>query len=93
MPCPELLMNGERNTGVFAPAEVAVCPECGNAIVVQSHAWDDLTGLPLAAELDISCVNDPMHAMDSDPGDWHKYRQSDWESVVDAIRKWTCSIE
>lgn len=34
MPCPEALMMGENNTGVFVPSEIAVCPECGNAVSV-----------------------------------------------------------
>lgn len=92
MPCPEGLLLRNPHHGVYVPETIAVCPECGGVLVVLAHAWDEATGLPLAVDLDIDCTADPLNDDDSAPWLWHKHRQSDWQPVVDSVRKWTCAI-
>lgn len=92
MPCPKALMFGETNTGIFVPDEIAKCPECGGVLIVQAHAWQEPTGLPIADDLDISCINDSLNDDEAPPQLWHKHRQSEWQPVIDDVRKWTCAV-
>jgi hypothetical protein len=92
MTCPKELLLKEPHHGVFVPDLIARCPECGGTLVVQAHGWDEATGLPLADALDIDCIDDPLNCDDTEPYLWHKHRQSDWQPIVDDIRKWTEAI-
>jgi ssDNA-binding Zn-finger/Zn-ribbon topoisomerase 1 len=69
-----------HGSGCYVPREVAECPECSGELYARSHSWIEETGQPIAEAIDIGCVNDP----DCN----HRYWQSDWQSIVDAIRKW-----
>lgn len=93
MPVPEGLKMGQPHSGVYVPETIATCPECGGVLVVQAHAWDEASNVPLSDGLDIDCVSDPLNDDESAPHLWHKHRQSDWQPVIDDIRKWTCAID
>lgn len=67
--------------GAYVPKEVAVCPECDGELMARAHAWDTATGVALAADLQIDCVRDAARMQ-------HRYWQSDWQPVRDAVRKW-----
>lgn len=73
------------------PVGVAVCPECGNKLYVYCWSWVEETGQPYGDELQIDCENISMYDSENDD-DHHKYRQSDWQGVVDAIRTWAGAI-
>lgn len=66
------------------PADVAICPECGGTLHARSMAWGDQSGVPLAAELQIDCVHEPSAR--------HRWFQSDWQPVVDQVRKWAGAV-
>ncbi len=68
------------------PSLVEMCPECGGYLIVRSFSWDALSGQPHGDGLQIDCVRDEK-AM-------HRYFQSDWQAVVDKVRKWAgCTTE
>lgn len=71
------------------PVSVAVCPECGHKLHVYCWSWVVETGQPYGDELQIDCHN---IAIWDNEEDCHKYRQSDWQGVVDAIRTWVGAI-
>lgn len=62
------------------PPDVATCPECGAKLTAQAMAWDELTGQPIGSDLQVDCVKDINMR--------HRWWQSDWQPVLDAIRKW-----
>lgn len=70
-----------HGSGCYVPREVAECPECGGELTARSMQWDEQTGVPSAADIDVQCVNDP----DCN----HRWWQSDWQPVLDAIRRWS----
>lgn len=70
------------------PRAVAVCLECGHSLHVSCNAWDEETGQPHGADLQIDCENEKWFDDDEDKGFEHRWFQSDWQSVVDAVRKW-----
>jgi hypothetical protein len=61
------------------PGSIAECPECSKTIVVMSHAYDEETNQPIGSALQIECVDDESG---------HRYWQSDWQPVVESVRKW-----
>lgn len=69
------------------PKEVAVCPECGGELYVYCHGWHTDTGQPIAADLQIDCENEKV--FDEDDGFEHRWFQSDWQSIKDAVVKWS----
>lgn len=71
--------------GCYVPRDVATCPECNADLTVRSFSWDAETGKPHRAGIDINC--------DKDPNLKHRWWQTDWQPVVDAIRKWTGAAE
>ena len=84
-PRAELLLHG-GHTGL--PPEIAICPECGANLYVYSHEWVDETGQPIATGLQVDC----MLEYDTDNEYMHRFHQSDWQPVIDAIRKWCGAI-
>jgi len=64
----------------LVPHKVAVCPECGAQLFAESTEWASESGEPSKGGLVIDCVDDANFE--------HRYWQSDWQSVVDAIAKW-----
>jgi len=87
MKCPVELMLAGPHTAVAVPAEIAVCPECSGSLRVRACAWDEETGLPHAAELEVNCVRERF---DGVTRRWnHQWWQSEWQPVRDAITKWT----
>lgn len=60
------------------PTSIAECPECSKTIVVMSHAFYEETDQPIGSALQIECIDERCH----------RYWQSDWQPVVDAVRKW-----
>lgn len=72
------------------PKDVAVCPECGGELYVYCHGWHTDTGQPIAADLQINCeVEEWILEDDEDAETGHKWWQSDWQPVRDAIVKWS----
>lgn len=79
------------------PRKVAVCPECGSDLYVESTSWDQMTGMPTKDGVAVSCVAEDESIMaweqnDVDSRPWHevmhRHWQSDWQSVVDAVAAW-----
>lgn len=70
------------------PRSIAICPECGNDLRVSCNAWDESTGQPYACDLQIDCENEKWFDDEEDKGFEHRWFQSDWQSVVDVVRKW-----
>lgn len=70
----------------LVPRTVAECPECGAKLRARSHAWDEESGRPLASELQIDCVKESGRRP-------HRWWQSDWQPVIDAVRKHCNAIE
>jgi hypothetical protein len=78
---PESLLHGGR---ARLPRNVATCPECNASLEVRSTAWIEATGTPIGCALEIDCIRDvAMH---------HRYHQSDWQPVVDVVRRWAGSV-
>jgi hypothetical protein len=69
--------------GCFVPKDIAVCPECGSELSARAMAWDSETGQPHAESIEIDCQ------YDADGEHWHRWHQSDWQRVRDAITKWS----
>lgn len=69
-----------HGSGCYIPASVAVCPECRGELYAKSMSWDKTTGRPIGSALEINCVQDPDLN--------HRWHQSDWQPVIDSIRKW-----
>lgn len=67
------------------PKSVAVCPECGGRLDAECIEWGAEDGKPSTSGLYIDCRKDRRRME-------HKYWQSDWQSIVDAIGKW-CGAE
>lgn len=77
-------VEGGQVRGVYVPAKVAVCPDCGEELIAQSLAWTS-EGRPVASDIEIDClssVRDGQHEAT------HRNRQSDWQPVRDAVAKW-----
>lgn len=70
-----------HGSGAYVPREVAECPECGGELYAKAMAYVEETGQPVGTGIDIGCVKDPNLN--------HRWHQSDWQPVVDAIRKWS----
>lgn len=68
------------------PMAVATCPECGGALYAECQDWEEETGLPIYGSINVDCIID-ADAMD------HRYWQSDWQSVVDAVGRWAGAVE
>lgn len=84
-------MHDGTHKPVSVPAFIAVCPECGGAVKVSAHVWDEETGLPLAAELQIDCVRERF---DGVTRQWnHRWWQGEWQPVRDAIAKWIGALK
>lgn len=70
--------------GCYVPREIAECPECGGELTARSMAWDEKTGRPIGSAIQVDCVKDPNGR--------HRWHQSDWQPVLDTIRKWGGAI-
>lgn len=83
------------------PRDVATCPECDGRLEVCANGWIEETGEPIAAELQINCMAEDQAIRDAeDREDWqaakdaeHRYWQSDWQRVVDAIERWAGAVD
>ena len=73
-----------HGSGCYTPKTIAICPECDGELYARSFAWDEETGRPIGSALDINCREDPELN--------HRWHQSDWQPVIDAIRKWCNAI-
>jgi len=68
-------------TEAGVPTHVAICPECGSALYARASAWREEDGVPLASAIEFDCIVDADEVQ-------HRYWQSDWQPVRDAIAKW-----
>jgi hypothetical protein len=75
-----------HGTGCYVPNSVAVCPECGGELAARSMQWDEETGQPDAAAIEIDCIDYLSHYHG------HNWHQSSWQPVRDAIAKWCKSM-
>jgi len=50
-------------------------------LFARSHAWHEVDGQPLASAIEIDCIVDAEECN-------HRYWQSDWQPVKDAIAEW-----
>ena len=60
------------------PATVSVCPECGGRL------WWQVTTTDGLRDLDVDCEDDE----ELSEGMSHCYWQSDWQPVLDRVRRW-----
>lgn len=70
-----------HGSGCYVPREVAECPECGGELHARAMQWDAETGVPDAESIDLDCIADRACR--------HRWWQSDWQPVLDKIRKWS----
>jgi len=73
----------ELGEHVPIPKHVEVCAECGGELVAIINAIEKATGRPVGSEVEIDCEN---HWRLLDGG--HRYWQSDWQPVRDAVEKY-----
>lgn len=74
----------DMQDGVEVPRDVAVCPECGGDLWVMAEAWETKTDCPVADSLTIECDKNTY----GDGTFRHRWWQSDWQPVRDAVTKW-----
>lgn len=73
--------------GCYVPSSVGVCPECGGEIIARAMSHELETGRPIASDIELDCLTDLKEAhLDRNTHRWH---QSDWRPVRDAVIKWT----
>ena len=91
---------------VDVPESVAVCPECGSKLYAQCEAWVSDTGQPCRDGVSVSCYREEAAIdeweQDQDIGEdddrsyyevAHRWFQSDWQPVIDAVCKWANAVE
>lgn len=76
------------------PSEIATCPECNAKL----WCFVEDESIELDCEAEDEWLNDQLEAdlyepeLDDDvDADWypfHKHHQSDWQPVIDTVRKW-----
>lgn len=79
--------NGQLNYGgcCLVPESVAQCPECGALLYAETDCWVTDGGAPVIGSISVSC--------DIDVKMRHRYFQSDWMPIVDAVEKWCGATE
>lgn len=87
--------SGEHICGV--PTNVAVCPECGSDLYVETTSWDATTGVPTKDGVCVSCCAEDEAIMawednDADTRPWqevmHRHWQSEWQEIADRVAAW-----
>lgn len=68
----------------LVPTDICTCPECGAPLWVESIEWNEETGAPTKGGLNVDCTEDKAGE--------HRYWQSDWQEIVDAVERW-CDAE
>ncbi len=76
-----------HGVGCYVPPGVAVCPECGLELTARALGYVAATGRPIAASIEIECLGD-MNGLQS-----HRWYQSEWQPVRDAIVKWCDALK
>jgi hypothetical protein len=66
------------------PKKIAVCPECGGRLCAESCEWAEETGIPTTGGLYVGCMHENRLQ--------HKFWQSDWQKIINAIEKWCGAI-
>lgn len=80
-----------HSQGVFGsrvseiPGSISACPECGGKLFAEAIDHIIESGAPTTGGLNVGCIADDDVMM-------HRYWQSDWQPVVDAVAKW-CGAE
>ena len=94
---PDLLLFGGT---ADVPKEIAVCPECGGELYAQACEYETETGIPTECGIELSCEKDDeaMARWEKDKTGLpmsefgvHRWWQSDWQPVIDAVTKWARS--
>lgn len=70
------------HAGIFVPQAIAKCPECGGELAARAMAFT-ASDTPIASSIELDCMND---LRDGKP--CHKWYQSTWQPIRDAITKW-----
>lgn len=86
---PENVLWGGKSC--LLPRSVRLCPECGHQLYLNCDSWDADTGQPF--EVSVDCCNEEWFGDDEPdskefPRHCHRYWQSDWQSVRDAVNRW-----
>lgn len=72
--------------GLYVPPQIAKCPECGEELIAKCLEHEVETGRPVSTGIEIDCLS-----FIRDGGfqtTMHKFRQSDWQPMRDAVVKW-----
>lgn len=70
------------HAGIYVPQAIAKCPECGGELAAKAMAFT-ANDTPIASSIELDCMND---LRDGKP--CHKWYQSTWQPIRDAITKW-----
>lgn len=76
-------------TRCYVPRSVAVCPECGGELAAHAMSMIAATGQPVASAIEIECLTDLDGRGETKNGLGHRWFQSDWKPVRDAVAKWS----
>lgn len=68
------------------PPDVATCPECGSKMYAECVEWDMETGTPTTTGIMVNCVADDEEME-------HRYWQSDWQPIIDAVNEWAGAVD
>lgn len=71
--------------GVYVPEQIAVCPECGEGLIAECHEHEAESGRPIATGIEVQCLC-RVRAGSFEVN--HRWHQSQWQPVRDAIAKW-----
>jgi hypothetical protein len=83
--------------GSMVPLSVAMCPECQGQLHAECNRWDAITGKPIADGIDVTCCDEQLLLDEWENNDddershrevAHRWHQSDWQPIVDTVRKW-----
>ncbi len=78
------------------PRFVAICPECQSTIYVEVTEWDTDTKRATYCGIDLNCNAEEQALMDWEQAEdgtpfsevAHRWHQSEWQPVRDAVAKW-----
>jgi len=69
------------------PNDVATCPECPGNLYAHCVEWDSETGRPTTTGVQVDCCNE------DEPTCPHKFWQSNWQPVIDAVNEWAKAVD
>lgn len=86
-PLWDIAPSSRNGRGVYVPDNIGKCPECGDGLIATCYEHEVDSGRPVATGIDLECL---CFLRDDAEGkrDRHKYQQSNWQPVRDAVAKW-----